>query len=190
MKVKRIIEKIVTAIPKIYNRYVFMPNRRSSIGKIGDKVIIPKDVTIYGASNLFLGSDISIGKGSVLMCAGAELKIGDHVMTGPGVTMITGDHRIDIVGRYLTTVQETEKLPKNDLPINLVGDNWIGANSTILKGVTVGFGAVIAAGAVVTKDVQPYSIVGGVPAKVIGIRFTDKEIIEHERELGLRKNDK
>ena len=56
-------------------------------------------------------------------------------------------------------------------------DVWIGANSIINRGITVGQGAVIASGAIVTKNVEPYSIVAGVPAKVIGYRF-DKEIIE------------
>ena len=55
-------------------------------------------------------------------------------------------------------------------------DVWIGANVSILPGVYIGDGAVIAAGAVVTKDVEPYAIVGGVPAKVIRYRFSPKEI--------------
>ena len=54
---------------------------------------------------------------------------------------------------------------------------------TILKGVTIGRGSVIAAGAVVTKSCPPYSIVGGVPAKVLKMRFTSGEIKEHERML-------
>lgn len=61
------------------------------------------------------------------------------------------------------------------------GDNWIGANSTILKGVTVGEGAVVAAGALVNKNVPPYAIVGGVPARVIKMRFTEDEIAKHKK---------
>ena len=53
-------------------------------------------------------------------------------------------------------------------------------NSTILRGVTIGEGSIIAAGAVVTKDVPPYSVVGGVPAKVLKMRFTEEQIIEHK----------
>ena len=56
-------------------------------------------------------------------------------------------------------------------------------NSTILKGVTIGRGCIVAAGAVVNKSTPPYSIVGGVPAKVLKMRFTEEEIIEHERIL-------
>ena len=57
-----------------------------------------------------------------------------------------------------------------DKDVVFEGDNWVGANAIILKGVTVGKGSVISAGAVVTHDVPPYAIVGGVPAKVIRMR--------------------
>ena len=57
---------------------------------------------------------------------------------------------------------------------------WIGANVAILKSVTIGRGSVVAAGAVVTRSCPPYSIVGGVPARVIKPRFTAEQIEEHE----------
>ena len=60
---------------------------------------------------------------------------------------------------------------------------WIGANATILKGVTIGEGGIMAACSLVTKDVPPYSIVGGFPAKVIGRRFSDEDIVKHKEIL-------
>ena len=72
----------------------------------------------------------------------------------------------------------TEKLPENDQDVVFEGDNWIGANVTILKGVTIGEGAVIAAGSVVNKVVPSYSVVGGVPARVIRMRFTERNQIQ------------
>lgn len=71
----------------------------------------------------------------------------------------------------------SEKLFDESSPKTIIGnDVWIGARAIILSGVNIGDGAVIAAGAVVTKDVEPYTIVGGVPAKPIRKRFTDEQI--------------
>ena len=68
-----------------------------------------------------------------------------------------------------------------DQPVVIEDDVWCGANVTILKGVTIGHGSVVAAGAVVTKSFPPYSIIGGIPAKLLKMRFTEEEIKEHER---------
>ena len=133
--------------------------------------------------NISIGSDVHIGRNNQFLCLIAPIYIGDHVMFGPNVTMITGNHRIDMIGRYMTTIRNSEKLSENDLPIIIEGDNWIGANAIILKGVKIGEGAVVASGAVVTSDVEPYSIVGGVPAKLIKYRFTKEEINLHKRIL-------
>lgn len=80
------------------------------------------------------------------MAAGAPLDIKGHFMSGPGLTIITGDHRIDIRDKYMDEVTVEEKLPENDQPVVIEEDVWCGANVTILKGVTIGKGSVIAAG--------------------------------------------
>lgn len=123
-----------------------------------------------GIKNISLGNNVSIGYKNTFYCTRAEIIIGDDVIFGPNVTIITGDHRVDILDKPIAAIKDSEKLPENDQPVIFEGDNWIGADSTILKGVTIGKGAVIAAGSVVTKNVPPLSIVGGVPAKVIKYR--------------------
>lgn len=148
----------------------------------GKNVSMPHSVSIFG-SQMQVGNDVFFGEENLFMCAGAPIIIGDHVMIGPRVTMISGDHRVDVVGKYMTEVKSADKLPENDLPIVLTGDNWIGANATILKGVTIGEGAVVAAGALVNHNVPPYAIVGGVPAKVIKYRFCDEDLIRHKEQL-------
>ena len=109
-------------------------------------------------------------------------------MFGPNVTIMTGNHRTDVVGKYMTEIKESDKLPENEQDVCFLGDNWVGANSTILKGVTVGEGSIIAAGAVVTNDVPLYSIVGGVPARVIAMRFDEEQVIEHKKKLKKEEN--
>lgn len=158
-------------IGRIVNKIIVVPIKLTSVGSHGRAVHFGRHVRFYGISNVDLGSDVSLGERNLLMCTRAKIHIGDHVMTGPGVTMITGGHRMDIKDRPMTSISNEEKLPENDQDIILEGDNWIGANAIILKGVTIGEGAVVAAGAIVTKDVPPYSVVAGVPAKIIKNRF-------------------
>lgn len=140
----------------------------------------PMSSDIKGIENMSVGDGTSIPKGSTIYCTRAPLTIGKKVVFGPKPTIITGDHRIDVVGKHIIDVGDEEKLPEQDLPVVIEDGVWVGANVTILKGVTIGRGSVVAAGAVVTKSCAPYSIIGGVPAKMIRMRFTEEEILRHE----------
>lgn len=166
-----------------FYHFLVNPFKKSLLKKCGKKVSLEKRCKMDW-HNVELGNDIHIGEDNRFMCTGAPIVIGDHVMFGPDVTLITGNHRINILGKYMTEVECSDKSPEDDLPIVIKGDNWIGARAIILKGVEIGVGAVVAAGAVVTNNVPPYSIVGGVPARVISYRFDEKQIKEHERLVG------
>ena len=143
----------------------------------------PMSSDIKGVRNLSVGDGTSIPKGATFYCTDAPLTIGRKVIFGPRPTIITGDHRTDLIGKYIIDVTTEEKLPENDLPVVIEDDVWCGANVTILKGVTIGRGSIVAAGAVVTQSFPPYSVVGGVPAKLLKMRFTPEEIVEHEKML-------
>ena len=140
----------------------------------------PMSSDIKGIENMSVGDGTSIPKGSTIYCTRATLTIGKKVVFGPKPTIITGDHRIDVIGKHIIDVGDEEKLPEQDLPVVIEDGVWVGANVTILKGVTIGRGSVVAAGSVVTKSCAPYSIIGGVPAKLIRTRFTEEEILRHE----------
>lgn len=135
--------------------------------------------------NISIGNHVSIGDEADFISTRSKIIIGNHVVFAPRVSMRGGDHRIDIVGRYIDTITDNEKLPENDADIILEGDNWIGMNVIILKGVTIGFGTVVGAGSVVTKSLPPYSICAGVPCKVIKPRFTKEDIEKHEKILNI-----
>ena len=80
---------------------------------------------------------------------------------------------------FVTDINEANKPKGYDIDVVVDKDVWIGCNVTLLSGVHVGRGTIIAAGAVVTKDIPPYSICGGVPAKFIKFKWTLKQILEH-----------
>lgn len=109
-----------------------------------------------------------------------ELYIGDFCSIAGDVKFILGaDHPIDRISTYPfkanVLCNGVDAISKGNIVVD--DDVWIGNDSIILSGVHIGQGAVIAAGAVVTKDVPPYAIVGGVPAKIIKYRF-EPEMIE------------
>ena len=131
--------------------------------------------------NMQVGNDVYIGPFACFICGVAHIEIGDKVIMGPNVTIITGEHPIDLRGRYIADIRE--KQPHEDMPVKIGSDVWIGAGATLLKGVTIGRGAIVAAGAVVNKDVPPYSITGGVPGKHIRYRGSKEELINHETQL-------
>ena len=143
----------------------------------------PLSSDIKGLENLSIGNNTSIPKGSPFYCTKAPLVIGNKVIFGPKPTIITGDHRIDIIGKYIIDVTDDEKLPENDAPVIIEDDVWCGANVIILKGVTISHGSVVAAGSVVTQSFPPYSIIGGCPARLLKMRFTEEQIKENDELL-------
>ena len=91
-----------------------------------------------------------------------------------------------VVGKFYRSVTNEDKLKSGesyDCDVIVEEDVWIGCNVTLLAGAHLGRGSIIAAGAVVSKDMPPYAVVGGVPAKVIKFKWTIDEILEHESKL-------
>lgn len=173
------IAKILLKIPgKLYKICVF-PLIRSQLGGCEDHAYIERGSSIIPYQNLYLGKNSSIGANATLYSTRAKIVIGSDFMSGPGMTIITGDHRTDILGRTMRSVTDADKRPEDDADVVIENDVWVGANVTILKGVKIGTGSIVAAGSVVTKDVLPFSVVGGAPAKLIKMRFTEDEIEQH-----------
>lgn len=167
---------------RIYNK-LYIPVFKNKMGACGECVDFSPFDSVLDYPNLYVGSHVSIGYNADFVASRSKIIIKDHVVFGPHVSIRGGDHRIDLVGRFVDTVKDCDKKPENDQDVIFEGDNWIGMNSIILKGVTIGRGSIVAAGAVVTKNIPPYSIVGGAPARVLKMRFSEQEIIKHEKIL-------
>lgn len=127
-----------------------------------------------------IGDDCFINVNAVMASndQGGDIIIGNHVAIGPGVGIFGVNHDIEKVGEWM--IHSHRSTDKN---VVIEDDVWIGANAVILPGVHVGRGSVIGAGSVVTKDVEPYSVNVGVPAKKIKQRFSQEQITEHENIL-------
>jgi acetyltransferase-like isoleucine patch superfamily enzyme len=106
---------------------------------------------VYIAAGTQISYELKTGKGM--------LSLGNRVSIGPGVVLVISSHA--------NHSRITQVLPAIAGPISIGDDAWIGANATILHGVTIGEHAAIAAGAVVNQAVEPFTLVGGVPAKLI-----------------------
>ena len=135
---------------------------RCTVGRFAS--IRPSNVLLGPpGEGLKMGDHSNIGAYSYIGCSGF-IEIGNRVMMGPRVNLLAENHNFE----------------RTDIPIKAQGvrrsfiaigdDCWLGANCTILAGVTIGQGSIVAAGAVVTSDVPPFSIVGGVPARLIKSR--------------------
>jgi acetyltransferase-like isoleucine patch superfamily enzyme len=131
--------------------------------EIGHGSTLHTGARFYNPGNIIIGQDTIIGEG-VVLDGRAKLTIGDHVDFASEVMVYNAQH--DIQSKDFGAVFA---------PVHIEDYVFIGPRAIILPGVTIGKGAVVAAGAVVTKDVSPFEIVGGVPAKVIGER--------HEKDL-------
>lgn len=107
------------------------------------------------------------------------IQIGNYVMIGTNCLFASVHHTFDDWKKPMIFQKPEFR------QIAIEDDVWIGANVTVLGGVTIGRGSVIAAGAVVTKDVEPYSIVGGIPAKLLKYRF-DEKTMNKAKKMNLR----
>lgn len=113
----------------------------------------------------------------------SKITIGKYCSISRDVRFINGGiHPIDWVSLYPFRIKWkmegalADGMPATKGPIQVMNDVWIGTGSTILSGVTIGNGAIIMAGSIVTRDIPAFTIVGGIPAKPVKKRFSDEEI--------------
>lgn len=131
-----------------------------SFKKFGRRSFIDYTCYIRYMNQVIIGDRVVINRGTKIFASyffkNIYITIGNRVAIGPDVTILAAGHD----HRY-------RNLPDTAAPVSIDDDVWIGGRSTIIHGVHIGKGAIVAAGSVVTRDVEPDTIVGGVPAKFI-----------------------
>lgn len=149
--------------------------------KIGSNTVVRGELFVFAHDGCIeIGRDCYIGENTKIWSAD-EIKIGDQVLISHNVNIHdTNGHPINSTDRHEHFTKILKGHPKTDIdlishPIRICSKAWIGFNAVILKGVTIGEGAIVGASSVVTKDVPAWTIVAGNPAKII------REIPENER---------
>lgn len=150
----------------------------SKFKKVGENFKFAEMVKVWCPENVSIGNNVFLNYG-VYLEAGQEIEIGDNTHFAPyGVAygpLKVGNNCAFAAHVVLASVGHSyhdASIPMVQLPAQskkiIIKDNvWLGANAVVVGGVTIGTGSIIGAGAVVTKDVAPYSVMGGVPAKLI-----------------------
>ena len=162
---------------KLYRLYAIRDNVI-----IGNNVHIGIGSILWAPKRLTVGDDVYIGKSCTIEVDGM---IGDDVLIANHVGIIgRWDHDYHAIGFPMSKTpwigDENNQGEGRGKKIIIEVDVWIEYGAILLSGITVGRGAIIAAGSVITKDIAPYSIAAGVPAKVMGMRFSKDEIRQHE----------
>jgi acetyltransferase-like isoleucine patch superfamily enzyme len=130
----------------------------------GARSTVHPTASLRNAQNIFLGASTRVQSGCVLWASpNARITVGDNTGLGPGTMIFASNHQFEPGLPYF-------KQPWTERDITIGRDVWVGAGSIVLAGVTIGDGCVVAAGSVVTKDLPPFTIAGGVPARAIKSR--------------------
>lgn len=131
-----------------------------SLGACGHNLAIQLPVVLENPGSICIGNDVSLS-GYTHFWGSGRITIGDRVMIGAHSSISASTHDYRTPSPRWTWVGK---------PVVIEDDVWIGSNCSILPGITIGKGAVVGAGAVVTKDIPPYAIVAGVPARIMANR--------------------
>jgi len=144
----------------------------------GKHIRCPMDVWFWSPNRrIRLGDYVQFGPGCSVQC---DITIGSKILIARGVAFVgRDDHRTHVVGK---TIWDSGRGDSYETVVE--DDVWIGHGAIVVTGVTIGRGSVVAAGSVVTHNVPRYAVVAGVPAHIIGMRFTPDEIRAHEQIIG------
>ena len=173
----------VRGLFKVYRRT--FGYSRKSFGHLDENAFIIPPVFIINPKNVFVYGNVCIS-GATIVASNAKFIVKRGGAIAGGLRVYTGNHT-RVIGTMVGEITEKTKPEGFDSDVIIEEDVWIGANVTLLSGVKIGRGATIAAGAVVTKDIPPYCIAGGVPARVIKFYWSIDDILKHENKLYSKK---
>jgi acetyltransferase-like isoleucine patch superfamily enzyme len=169
-------DRVFALLAKYYERQKTI-KLRNSLRVVGKNFSFDPNSNFVNPEKLTVGDNVFINKNAHLSGA---ITIGNNVMMGPNVTIFAHDHLFGVYGKSIRELNSV----KIEEPIIIEDEVWIGACVVILKGVTVGIGAVVGAGVVLNRSVPPYTLAVGTPVRFARRIFSDGNLLTHMKELG------
>ena len=157
------IYRVIRKLKAVLYHAIVEPDIKHSFAECGKDSHIESGGDFFPLSNIHIGNHASIGVNARFWTTRAQIYIEDYALFGPGVTIITGDHRKDVIGKHIIELTDADKTAEDDQDVVIGKGAWIGAGAIILKGVHIGADA----------------IVGGAPAHFIKNRFSEDQLERH-----------
>ena len=158
--------------------HYILPQKARFWGALGANSNVRCPVIVANPKNVFIGTCSRIGTHATIYNASGKVQIGDNVEISKGVTIVTGNHA-PVVGVPIT-VSNKARMADEESDIIIESEAWLGINVTLISGAYIGRGAIVGACSLVNKYVPPYAVVAGIPAKIIAVKFSKNQIMEHE----------
>jgi len=178
LKTKIYFNLFLSAFNSFYRNYFQV--RRSKFGFIDKTSRVRFPILIKGIENVYLHENTHILGYSKIISTKAKFIMKKNSASAEGLTVISGSHP-PVVGEFFLLGASNDNQVSKDIIVE--EDVWIGSNVTLLAGVKIGRGSIIGSGSVCRNFVPPYAIITGNPAKVVGFKFSPKEVIDHEIKL-------
>lgn len=161
--------KLIRELKRLSNKLFGTKYPLNSTNKIAKTCWINKDVTLH--SNIKIGEYTHLNQGDYIF---DDVEIGNYCSIAVNVTIGGDEHSINTLSQFpFKNLHSNTTAQHHNLKTIIGSDVWIGAGAIIKRGIKIGTGAVVGAGSIVTKDVPPFAVVVGVPAKVIKYRFSE-----------------
>lgn len=172
---------LTDVVDRIWVKFINRPLYKSRLGYCGKNVDLRFNSNPGNLNNVYLYDNTNIYHGFKIISAGGRFIMKKNSSAAVGLTVITGNHQ-RVLGYLFKDLSGSHQVDiERDVVVE--EDVWIGSNVTLLSGITIGRGATIGAGCLCMKNIPPYAVVMGNPAKVVGFCFNPNDIIEHEMKL-------
>lgn len=171
-------------IKELFNSLIIQyvkPRFKSYWGYRADNAFIRVPIVCSNSQNVFFYEGSRLSPNAIILNYSGRFILKQNSAVSYGLTVITGNHT-PTVG-IPVTISNPLHINDKENDIIVEEDVWIGVNVTLISGAHIGRGSIIGACALVNKEVPPYAVVAGVPARIIGVKFSLEQIIQHEMKL-------